>query len=116
MAGIDAPTTRLSEEGATMIPNPRDLPGPVPAPAGRDSTAATVSHAMRIPIEVILGMTDIVLDGGLRPTQRRCLEKARWAALDLLAQVEALCASELVRPRPPSGRLRGARQRSATTR
>ena len=51
---------------------------------------ANMSHEVRTPMNVIIGMTDMVLDTDLRSDQRANLERVRAAAIGLLAIINDL--------------------------
>jgi len=57
---------------------------------------ANMSHEVRTPMNVIIGMTDMVLDTDLRSDQRANLERVRAAAIGLLAIInDILDASKI---------------------
>ena len=57
---------------------------------------ANMSHEVRTPMNVIIGMTDMVLDTDLRSEQRANLERVRAAAIGLLAIInDILDASKI---------------------
>jgi len=57
---------------------------------------ATVSHEIRTPINVIVGMIDMVLDSELSDEQRSDLDRARSASMNLLAIInDVLDASKI---------------------
>ena len=60
------------------------------ADAAKGEFLSIISHELRTPMNGVIGMTDLLLSGGIDGEDRECVEIIRQSAEELLEQIEAI--------------------------